>query len=365
MWNEGIDCRGFGGDTMHMARLQDTSRSKYGEGTGYSLEALTGALLERRKKPMKEMFGIKRLRKDGTEGLVSDVPPVECMQRDPKHRANWIVYSAYDAEGTWLLREKLQGMLQEMNWIGEKNLYDYYEMYMRAFGEVLTDMERRGIRVDARDYLAAVEVQARKDRERHVDIFRHWAAKQIGPDGLAINTASSLQLCTFLFGGAQNPNTKEITESVRVFKVPREEIPEDALEALRLRDLGDSTIPPSNKDDFDHMTAVQLKTLCKDLGLKQSGNKAELQERLRAYFLSETEDFDAMSDHDLRGALISRGIDCSGTRAELLGRLRDDTVYASKLLSAANPYDRNGYEGDVVIRRDEESQSGSGSCGRT
>lgn len=28
MMNEGIDCRGFGGDTMHMARLWDTSRDK-------------------------------------------------------------------------------------------------------------------------------------------------------------------------------------------------------------------------------------------------------------------------------------------------------------------------------------------------
>ena len=28
MFNEGIDCRGFAGDTMHMARLWDTSLDK-------------------------------------------------------------------------------------------------------------------------------------------------------------------------------------------------------------------------------------------------------------------------------------------------------------------------------------------------
>ena len=28
MMNEGIDCKGFAGDTMHMARLWDTSRDK-------------------------------------------------------------------------------------------------------------------------------------------------------------------------------------------------------------------------------------------------------------------------------------------------------------------------------------------------
>ncbi|KAI2490046.1 DNA polymerase A domain [Fragilaria crotonensis] len=136
MWNEGIDCRGFGGDTMHMARLQDTSRSKYGLSTGYSLEALTESLLERRKKPMKELFGIKRTRKDGTEGLVADIPPIEVMQRDPKHRQSWIIYSAYDAEGTWLLREELQKLLEKMTWVGDKNMYDYYQMYMRAFGSI-------------------------------------------------------------------------------------------------------------------------------------------------------------------------------------------------------------------------------------
>lgn len=355
MWNEGIDCRGFGGDTMHMARLQDTSRSLIGGGAGYSLEALSESLLVRRKQPMKEIFGVKRQRKDGTEGLIADVPPVEVMQRDPQHRIQWIIYSTYDAEGTWLLREKLQELLQGMRWRGEKNLYDYYVMHMRPFGEVLTDMERRGIRVDARDYLAGVEVQARKDRARHVDIFRHWAAKQIGPDGLAINTASSLQLCTFLFGGAENPKTQIKTENERVFKVPREEIPEDALEALRLRDTGDTSESPPDKDDFDHMTGVQLKALCKELGLKQSGTKSEIQERLRGHFLVQTkgqdelsrdthDDFEAMSDDDLRCSLIARGLNSVGTRKQLLDRLRDDSAYALELLSASSPKDRDGYE---------------------
>ena len=71
------------------------------------------------------------------------------------------------------------------------NLYDYYDMHMRKFGEVLTDMERRGIRVDAKDYLASVELQARKDREQHVQIFRKWAHKLVGPDGFAINLPCS------------------------------------------------------------------------------------------------------------------------------------------------------------------------------
>jgi DNA polymerase-1 len=164
------------------------------------------------------------------------VPPIEELQRDPVHRKNFIDYSTYDAEGTWKLREELEKRLKTKSWFQNKNLYDYYWMHMRPFGEVLTDMERRGIRVDAKDYLAKVELKARKERAEHERIFQEWAATKIGPDGLALNVASSVQMQTFLFGGAENIKTKELTERVRVFKVPREEIPERALEAYRLRD---------------------------------------------------------------------------------------------------------------------------------
>ena len=233
LWNEGILVKGFGGDTMHMARLQDTSRSH--SSGGYSLESLTDVLCKRRKKPMKELFGVKRKRKDGSDGLIVDIPPVETLQRDAQFRQAWIEYSAFDAEGTWLLRQELQRLLEAKPWCRGKNLYEYYQMHMRPFGEVLTDMERRGIRVDARDYLASVEVQAREDRARHLEAFHKWAQSKIGADGLALNPASSVQLTTFLFGGAKNIKTNEPTEDVRVFKVPREEISDAALEAYRER----------------------------------------------------------------------------------------------------------------------------------
>jgi DNA polymerase-1 len=77
--NEGITPRGFGGDTMHMARLWNSSRT----GKGYSLEALTkdeevmkdaldieGAHegLFRAKQSMRELFAKPNVRKDGTDG---------------------------------------------------------------------------------------------------------------------------------------------------------------------------------------------------------------------------------------------------------------------------------------------------------
>jgi len=93
----------------------------------------------------------------------------------------------------------------------------------------------------------------------------------IGVDGLAINPASSSQLCIFLFGGAANLKTKVRTETTRVFKVARDEIPDKAMALYRERD---STQPNEQSsealdsderqpDEFDSMKAAQLKALCK------------------------------------------------------------------------------------------------------
>lgn len=357
MWNEGIMVKGFGGDTMHMARLQDTARSRSGNGNGYGLAALTTELLkgtdeaEASKVSMKELFGVPRIRKDGSEGSLVDIPPVEVMQRDPRHREKWIEYSCKDAKGTWLIREKLEAKLKKMMWFEDKNLFDYYFLHMRPFGEVLTDMERRGVRVNARDYLAGVERQARLDRTRHSLAFRTWAQTQIGADGLAMNPASSTQLQTFLFGGSQNQKNREYTEPIRVFKVPRGDISEDALEAYKQREMTGERDPEPETDELDHMTAVQLKALCKEQGLKVAGKKDELKERIRDHFLTSAENAKAavddglgdMTDDDLRDALVARGMNRKGDRKVLLERLRTDISYASEMLETSSPNDREGY----------------------
>lgn len=133
MWNEGIDVKGFGADTIHMARLLDTSRAAFGSGKGYSLEALTDDMLNRRKKPMKEIFGIPRLKKDGTPGSLIDLPKIEVMQRDPRFRAKWIVYSSYDAEGTYFLREVLQKKLEKKSWVSIRTICYIFVSFMQIF----------------------------------------------------------------------------------------------------------------------------------------------------------------------------------------------------------------------------------------
>lgn len=112
LWNHGIDCKGLGGDTMHMARTWNSARAKAG---GYSLESLTNDLLNQRyvnidcqdcfrirfgdatssKVPMKEIFSVPKLKKDGTPGKERILPPVETLQREEQWRNAWIDYSVY------------------------------------------------------------------------------------------------------------------------------------------------------------------------------------------------------------------------------------------------------------------------------
>ena len=96
------------------------------------------------------------------------------------------------------------------------------------------------------------------------------------------------------------------------------------------------------------MTAVQLKALCKEYGLKVAGKKALLKERLSEHLLSdpinevEDDEFDQMSDDELRQAVTARNLDEGGDRSELLKRLRDDIQYMHDLETAVAP-NASGY----------------------
>lgn len=154
IYNHGIDCRGFIGDTMHMARLWDTSRDKISGGDGYSLEELSKELVTQsifEKVSMKDIFGVPKLKKNGEESKIKVIPDVVELQLNATYREKWIEYSAKDAIATWYLRQELQHKLEQMTWTvdGKRlgHMYDFYSKYFAAFGEVLTSMERNGIKV--------------------------------------------------------------------------------------------------------------------------------------------------------------------------------------------------------------------------
>jgi len=106
--------------------------------------------------------------------------------------------------------------------------------------------------------------------------------------------------------------------------------------------------PEDQTDELDHMTAVQLKAICKEQGLKLSGKKEDLKERIREHFLSRAEkekvdEYDEMSEDDLRDALVPRGINSKGNREALLKLLREDGQFVSDLSRASETNDREGF----------------------
>jgi len=274
--NAGIDVKGFAGDTMHMARLFDSSRGRV-RGKGYSLESLSndaeillgsaaaaaesrggGAArargrpaagapasaepsgddsMTRSKTSMKALFGEPNKKKDGSDGKLVVVPPVDALQTSPSTRGKWIRYAALDAKATHDLRDALEARLRSMRVDADRALADatpvgaptytmwnLYVDYWRPFGELLTDMEAAGVYVD-RDHLAAAQTRAEADREAAKAAFRAWAASRV--DGAEfMNVTSGPQVRQLLFAGAPSGGaTGGAADSggvplARVFKVP-------------------------------------------------------------------------------------------------------------------------------------------------
>ncbi|XP_050217139.1 DNA polymerase I A, chloroplastic/mitochondrial [Mercurialis annua] len=228
--NYGFPVCGFYADTMHMARLWNSSRRTEG---GYSLEALTGdkkIMSEVRscfaeligKVSMKTIFGKNKLKKDGSEGKMITIAPVEELQR--KEQNLWICYSALDAISTWQLYESLKRKLFRMPWKlnGKqlsKSMFDFYMEYWRPFGELLVGMETEGILVD-RPYLAEIEKVAKAEQKSAVNRFRSWACKYC-PDAKYMNVGSDTQLRQLFFGGVANSkDSVEIPPIEKKIKVP-------------------------------------------------------------------------------------------------------------------------------------------------
>lgn len=226
LYNEGINVRGLGGDTMHMARLWNTARFQNG---GYSLEALSADLLLQRKRPMKELFGVPKLKKDGSPGKERVMPSVEELQRFPEFRRRWIRYSVYDAESTWFLHRVLRHKLESTLWFEDEtsgpgnaltsgSMYDFYEQYLVPFGECLTDIERKGMNVDL-GYLATVEAAAIADRARLERVVLAWAGRYC-TESERINVYSAAQKQQLLFAPYVDPKTQqEVLPLERTFEV--------------------------------------------------------------------------------------------------------------------------------------------------
>lgn len=79
------------------------------------------------------------------------------------------------------------------------------------FGEVLTDMERRGIKVN-KQHLAEIEKVASEDCEIYADKFMNWAVKYC-EDAMDMNLDSDAQKQQLLFAPCVNKYVVSIVAS--------------------------------------------------------------------------------------------------------------------------------------------------------
>jgi DNA polymerase-1 len=222
MYNHGINVKGFGGDTMHMARLYDSSREPP---AGYSLESLSHEFVGTQKVSMKDIFSRAKLKQDGTPGLGRELPPVEEIQRDPATRQLWIEYACRDARVTFMLREILEELLRQQNgtagtmWEDEcPSMWELYQRYYAPFGEALTDMERRGFHLNVK-HLQTIEQMALIDLGGFEEAFLTWA-KKMEPNAPFMNINSTAQKQQFFFAPFVSPNKKVVLTEERVFQTP-------------------------------------------------------------------------------------------------------------------------------------------------
>jgi len=304
--NMGIECKGFVGDTMHMARLLDTSRDKASNfaGAGYSLESLSisyidsshqfdspprfeiGSQLDSMdseengiysKTKMKDLFGVAKKKKDGEDSKIKEIPDVIELQRNPETRSKWIEYSAKDAMATWHVHDSLRNLLSQRDWVVDNqkrgSMFDFYQQFLAPFGELLTEMEKNGIRVDKDGLLKRAEESARAEKVLMEQRFRSWLQTQCvveDPNDLdLINIGSTTQMQQLFFGHYEE---FEKLASDRVFKLEKspEVVEKEKQDLLR-------------SNPYAFMTSDQLKAELKSRQLKLAGKKGDLIDRLKQW----------------------------------------------------------------------------------
>ncbi len=154
---------------------------------------------KRTKIDLKHTFGFYKTLKNGGQGKTLLFPDIEEMHTNPKYVNKWIEYSSFDAEITYFLRESLASALCQMPIKNEnmRNMYDLYCKYWLPFGELLTDLERIGIKIDL-DHLKKGEAAAINDRDTHAQKFLEWV-QSVLPNAKEFNPSSPTQMQQLLF----------------------------------------------------------------------------------------------------------------------------------------------------------------------
>lgn len=198
---------------------------------------------------MKTFFQFKKTLATGEEGKSYVMPEIEELHTSPKYIADWIKYSVLDAEVTFYLRDSLQLLLKSLsckttthiNPVINKmtNNYDLYINYWRPFGELMTDMEKEGIKIDV-DYLKKIQGDAETDLKLHENKFIKWVLSE-QPEALEFNPSSTQQLIQLLYGPCfRNISQEKATKINSRISSKLSELIEDSLDELE-EDTEDDT----------------------------------------------------------------------------------------------------------------------------
>lgn len=92
------------------------------------------------------------------------MPDLELMHCSEQFVPDWVEYSCFDAEILYFLRETLALQLAQIKTKQELmgDCLTLYQKYWLPFGELLTDMESVGIRIDS-EHLRRCELLAQKE----------------------------------------------------------------------------------------------------------------------------------------------------------------------------------------------------------
>lgn len=256
LFNEGIDAKGFGGDVMQMARLLDGSRDP----KAYSLNRTSMFYLkevqkekdlflqsidltrtgsqgaanvkifkelddgDRFKLSMAKLFVRPKKLKDGSDGKIFEVPEVEELHTSKELISRWLGYATFDAEVTFFLFLALKRLMIRLpvGVEGMNTTWDLYQKYWLPFGELLTDIERRGIRVN-RAHLEAAQAKAADDVGRYRATFL-GIIHELQPEAIEFNPSSVAQLQQLFFApySRQKISKSKSTETESEDSIPGE-----------------------------------------------------------------------------------------------------------------------------------------------
>jgi DNA polymerase-1 len=88
-----------------------------------------------------------------------------------------------------------------------------YTKYWLPFGEILTDMEREGIRVDV-EHLRKIQLTAERDKKAYENQFYDWVQRVL-PDVKEFNPSSVQQMQQLLFAPYNKRGKKPTEEQLK------------------------------------------------------------------------------------------------------------------------------------------------------